>query len=254
MCAINSSRHDVHSARLVRDSRLSRDHFAARLVFPAKRGEEHGELFRVGAHRFLVAGGNVDGCHHVRRGHTSAGRGTRLHARNRGQLAVVGVPAVWNDDGVPVRAAVAAIRLDDRRAVCRDALRRKARRVLARVSRDLSRPADELPDPGLGHQGDDWDCFHHDGANDAGLAAARRVFEFPQPYLRPDIFGARRASAGGVHLLPDSVHRNLRHVGRTYGRVVDRPVSVCAENVDRDRRRVLRGEGCGRDGLHPFEH
>ena len=64
-------------------------------------------------------------------------------------------PAFGNDDCVSVCPPMAALRPAYRRAVCRDALLRKAGCFPARLPRCLSWPADELPDSGLGYQGHD---------------------------------------------------------------------------------------------------
>src|SRR5881275_2678621 len=78
-----------------------------------------------------------------------------LHARRRRQLAVVGVLAIRHDDSFFVCAAVAALRPAHRCAVRRDAVFGQASGISPWISGALSRPSHELPDPRLGHQGDD---------------------------------------------------------------------------------------------------
>src|SRR6266852_7277600 len=102
---------DADAARLGRDPRVSAVDAPARAFFPEALEPEYGGLFCIGAPGYLVAGGNVHGCHNVRGGYAACGHWSRLHARNRGELAVVEFSAVGNDDGVSVRAVVEAFGL-----------------------------------------------------------------------------------------------------------------------------------------------
>ena len=141
-----------------------------------------------------------------RGGHPIAGRRAGLHPRNCRQLAVVGVSAFRNDDGISVRALVAALGTDDRRAVRRNALFRKARGISARLSRGLSRPDDELPDSRLGNQGDDRHRRHHAGPDDQPWHVVEHV-RAPDRHFRAGVFRNRRPRADRLHFLPDSVYR-----------------------------------------------
>ena len=68
---------------------------------------------------------------------------------------------------------VAAVRADDRRAVCRNPLCRKAGGLLARISRGLSRLADELRDSRMGDASDDEHRLDDPRADDGALDLAR---------------------------------------------------------------------------------
>src|SRR5712692_3606565 len=126
------------ACRLGRDCRLPADYAPAGSLFSSPFGTEYGRLFRFGPRRDLVAGRHFDGCDDLR-GRYAAGRdGSCLHARNRRELVVVELSAVGDDDRIPVRAAVAAVGLAYRRAVCRVALRGKTGGVSPRVSRHIS--------------------------------------------------------------------------------------------------------------------
>src|SRR5260370_13673442 len=112
------------ACRVGRDCWLPGDYAPAGPLFSSPFGTKHGRLFRLGPRRSVVAGRHFDGRDDLR-GRYAAGRdGAGLHARNRRELVVVELSAVGDDDGIPVRAAVAAVGLAYRRAVCRAALLR----------------------------------------------------------------------------------------------------------------------------------
>ena len=69
------------------------------------------------------------------------------------------------------------------------------------------------------------------------------ISHFLSRALRLGVERQRRCGAGHLCLLPDSLHRAVRLARRSLGCVVDRPVPVRAEDVDRDRGRIFRG-GC----------
>ena len=125
------------------------------LYFRRRSSGSTEEYFVSGRQVTLVAGGDVHGCHDLRGGYAAGGNRPGLHAGHRGELAVVEFSAVGDDDGLSVCAVVEALGIAYRCAVCGDALRGKTCGVSARFPRDLSGPADELPDFGLGDQGDD---------------------------------------------------------------------------------------------------
>src|ERR1700690_3025058 len=99
---------DFHAARLVRDRCLPRHYTPAGTLFPAHLGKKHRGLFRFRPARVVVAGRYVDGGDHVCRRYAAGGGRTGVHAGDRGELDLVGVSAVGNDDGVFVCAIVAA--------------------------------------------------------------------------------------------------------------------------------------------------
>ena len=164
--------HEPHRVRLGGHRRLSGDHAGPRPVLPPAVGPQHRGLLRLGPQGLVVAGRHVDGGDHVRRRHAARRDRPRLPAGNRRQLAVVELPALRDDDGVPLRAAVAPRGAAHRRRVRRDALRRPAGGVPPRLPRHLPRPADELRDPRLGHQGDDQHHRRHAGRDAAARAAS----------------------------------------------------------------------------------
>ena len=132
---------DLHAARLVRNRRLPRNHSPSGPVFPPCLRKKYRGLFRLRTPRLLVARRHLHGGNHFRRRYAPCGRRFGLHPRHRRKLDLVGVPALRDDDGFPVRAPVAPLRPDDRRAIRRDALCGKARRIPPRISRRLSRSA-----------------------------------------------------------------------------------------------------------------
>src|ERR1700722_11599078 len=91
--------HDTHASRLGRDRRISVADARAGDLFPAAFQPEHGRIFCVGAAGGVVARGNFDGGDDICRGHAAGGDGPRVFAGNRGELAVVELSAVGNDDG-----------------------------------------------------------------------------------------------------------------------------------------------------------
>ena len=153
----------LHPPRLVGHCRISRHHAHPWPVVSQPLGQEHRRLLRFWTQRELVASRHLDGRHHLRRRHAASRHRPRLHAGHLGQLAVVGFPFLRNDDGLPLRAAVAAVRPAHRCAVCRDSLLRQAGGVSPRLSRHLSRSPHELRHPRMGHQGDDLDHQHYAG-------------------------------------------------------------------------------------------
>src|ERR1700676_1307335 len=126
MAAVNCERGPLNLAtdlsRLGRNCRLLADHPGAWIIFPEKIGCEYRGLFRIGPRGELVAGGHVHGGDDVCRGHAAGGGRISVHAGRGGELAVVEFSAVRDDDGIFVRATVAAFWIDYRRAVCGDAL------------------------------------------------------------------------------------------------------------------------------------
>lgn len=124
-----------------------------------------------------MAGGNVDGRDNVFGRHAIACRGNRLHTGNSGELDLVGVFALRNDDGVSVRKIVAPVRFDDGRAIRGDAICGQASGVSARIPRGLSWTVDELSDPRMGDESNDPDHWHDHGANDAGMASVHGIRE-----------------------------------------------------------------------------
>ena len=132
-----------------------------RPLLPPPLRQERGRLLSLRTQRELVAGRHLDGRDHLRRRHSAGRHRPGLLTGHRRQLALVVVPALRDDDRLPLRASVAALRPAHRRAVCRDALLRQARRVSPRISRHLPRPADELPHPRMGDEGHDHDRRHH---------------------------------------------------------------------------------------------
>ena len=147
--------------RLDCDCRIPAAEFVDQLVLPAALLGKHRGVFRVRAKCVVVAGGHVDGGDYICRGHAVACDRSGGEKRNFRKLDLVVAMFVRDDDGFLFRAVLAARRNSYRRGVCGVALRGKARGVFARFSRDLSGRVDELPDPRLGHQGDDQ---HHHGA------------------------------------------------------------------------------------------
>src|SRR5260370_23239346 len=89
---------DADAARLGRDPRVSAVDAPARTFFPEALKPEYGGLFRIGAPGYLVAGGNVPGCHNVCCGYAARGASPRLHARNPGGLPRVEVSALCDYD------------------------------------------------------------------------------------------------------------------------------------------------------------
>ncbi len=122
--------------------------------------------------------------------------------------------SVGNDDGVFIRAIVAALGITHRRAICRNALRWKTCRISAWIPCRISWSANELPDPRLGDEGDDQHRQRH---------AWPERCEKPRP----------------LHFFPDAIYGPIRRPRRLVGRSVDRPFSIHFENVDRDRRRMV---------------
>ena len=70
------------------------------IYFRRRSSTKHGRIFCVGTASHVVAGGDVDGRHDVCGGHAAGGDGPGLHAGHRGELAVVELSAVGNDDRV----------------------------------------------------------------------------------------------------------------------------------------------------------
>src|SRR5208283_5962504 len=110
-------------------------------------------------------------------------------ARCGGELAVVEFPAIGNDDGVPVCAIVEALRADHGCTVRGVPVSGQAGSVSAGIPRGVSRPADELPDPGLGDEGDGK--YHQHFAGDQ-----------------------RREGFGDLRVFSDAVYADLRVAGR----------------------------------------
>jgi len=108
---------DADAARLGRDPRVFAVDAPARAFLPEALEPKYGGLFRIGTPSHLVAGRNVHGGHNVRGGYATGGDRPRVHTRNRGKLAVVEFPAVGNDDGVSVCAAVETLGAAHRCAV-----------------------------------------------------------------------------------------------------------------------------------------
>src|SRR5258708_10738366 len=118
--------------------------FADLSVLSAPLFGKHRGILRFRAIRCVVAGGNIHGGDDVRRGYAAAGRWAGSQKRNFRKLAVVVAMSLRDDDGFLLRALLARIGNSDRRRICRAALRREARRLFARISRAVSRRADEL--------------------------------------------------------------------------------------------------------------
>src|SRR5260370_12233716 len=193
---------------------LSVDHPISRLVLPRPLRQKHRRLFRVGPKRFVVARGNLHGRDDLRGGYATGGYRTRVRERSCGELAVVEFSAIGNDDRLPLRAPVAPLRAYPRRAIRRDALPRQARRVLARFPRRVSRPADELPHPWLGHEGHGLHHQHFDGHQ-------------------------RSESTADMRFLFDAFHGHLCFAWRSVGCPLDRCVSIRLENGHRNRCGVV---------------
>ena len=152
--------HELHPIRLDGGYRLSGDHTSSGLVLSWTLQQERGRLLCLRTQCLVVACRHVHGGDDVCCRHAAGGHWTGVHAGYRGKLAMVGLPSVGNDDGLSLRAALAAFRLAHRCPVRGDALLRQTRRILARLPRRLSRSVDELPHPRLGHESDDQHCGH----------------------------------------------------------------------------------------------
>src|SRR6266566_2397258 len=166
---------DFHCCRLGRHRWLSAGHAGSRFVFPEPLGEKHGRLLRLGPQRFLVVGGDFHGGDTVCRGHAASGHWPRLQKRHRRQLVLVELFAFGHDDRVSLCAVVAPLWAPDRRAVRGNALLGKARRILAGLSSALSRLADELPDPRMGHKSHDRYRGRQPGNQRSNLAVGLRL-------------------------------------------------------------------------------
>ena len=209
---------DAHASRLAGHRRLPPHYASSRALLPRAFREEHRRLFCFRPQRVVVAGGNEHGGDDVRCGHAAGGHGTRLQAGDCGQLALVVLPSLRHDDGVSLRALVAAVRAAHGRATRRNPLFRQARGFSAGLSRAVPGSADELPDSRLGDQGNDRHRLH-----DAG---SQRAFR-----------------AGHLCFVPDAVHGNLRDTGWIVGRALDRPLPVRAEDGNCDRCGLVRCVG-----------
>ncbi len=101
--------HDADAARLGRNPRISAADAPARTFFSAQVESQHRGIFRLGTSGDVVAGGNVHGGDDVCRGYSARRHRPGLHAGNCGELAVVELFAVGNDDGISFRAALEAL-------------------------------------------------------------------------------------------------------------------------------------------------
>ena len=174
-------------------------------------------LLRLRPQRELVAGRHVDGRDHLRCRHAAGRHRTGLLARHLRELAVVGLPAVGHDDGLSLCPAVATLRPADRRTVRGDPLLRQARGVPARLSRHLSRAADELRHPRLGDEGDDQ--YRRDDV--CGHAAADQRRRLYDRALRIGVERQRRRGTRHLRFLPDPVHRTICFARWPVGRALD---------------------------------
>src|SRR5579863_219887 len=216
--------YETYLAGFSGDIRVFGGDVAVGAFFPAAVGAKYRGLFCFWTAGFVVAGGDIHGGDYVCRGYAAGGHGTGVHAGDFGELVVVEFSAIGNDDRVPVRAIVEAVGAADRRGVCGDALRGEAGGISAGIPRCVSGAADELPDPGLGDQGDDQ---HR--RRDAGIE--------------------RCEESGAVRFIFDAVYGALRFAGWAVGRVVDGCVPVCVENGDRDCGGVVWSAGGGRNAF-----
>ena len=166
----------------------------------------------------MVARRHLDGCNYICGRYAARCHRSGLHPGNCRQLAMVVLFAFWHDDGFSVRALVAALWAIDGCSIRGNALLWKTRCVSARFSRYLPGAADELPDPWLGHQGNDqYRCYHH------GYQRNQRTLD--------------------LCLLPDSFHRALCSLRWALGSAVDRPVPVCVEDEHRHSGCLVCGVG-----------
>ena len=129
--------HESYAPRLDRYRRLFRVQSGHRPVLRSPGRRKHQRVLSFGARCAVVACRDVDGGHDVCRRYAAGGDGHGRGQRHRRQLAVVVHGDERDDDGVFLRAALAAGRRDDRHRVCRAALLGQAGGVSARVSRAL---------------------------------------------------------------------------------------------------------------------
>ncbi len=200
---------------LDRGSSLFSVQYPDRALFPEAGHQVHGGLLRGWTEGELVAGRNLHGGDHLRRGHPAGRHRDGGRARDRGELALVEHADERHVDGVLLRAPVASGGSAYRCRVCRNPLRRPSGRLSKGVPGAVPGSSHQLHHPGMGQPG-------HGQDPDAGLRhregrGARDRFRhhgFHGPGLHP--FGA-------------------------LGRPCHRPVPVRSENGDDDPAGLFRG-------------
>src|SRR5690348_11946945 len=130
--------------RLARRCLLFSDYSNRRPVLSPPLEPQHRRLFRRRTRRDLVARRHFDGGDHFRRRHAARRHRPRLSQWHRRQLALVELAALGDDDRFSLRAPLGALRPAHRRPIRRNALFWQARRVSARLPRDLSGHAHQL--------------------------------------------------------------------------------------------------------------
>src|SRR5438552_10210233 len=94
---------------------ISADQSTDRNLLPAARQRKYCGIFYLWPRRFLVAGWNQHGCHHVCRGYAASCYRSCGDARDRRQLVVVEPVSDRDADGIFLRAILAARGNHDRR-------------------------------------------------------------------------------------------------------------------------------------------
>ena len=135
-----------------------------------------GRVFRRRACAPLVAGRDLDGRDHLRRGYAARRRGAGLQVRGGRQLALVERRDLGNPDRVLLRPALAARRRPHRSRIRRDPLWREAGGRPAGVSSAVSRASHQPDHHGVGHpcHGDDPPDLARHPPLDRGAAPLRR--------------------------------------------------------------------------------